>query len=447
MIPRLALLASACLPVVAADWISADFGAQPVAIGAGARALGMGGAFSAVADDATAVTWNPSGLTRCERPELALSASAHHQRVRSDSGQDDDAASVDLDHVSAMLPFFALGCQQVVGVAWQRQYDFGRSLRLSFTTVNDDPFFGNTTVQTERIERSGSYASLGLCYAIEPIPGWSLGVSIHDWRDAWTRASATSASRHNLQLTDYVDPSWSDETYQVDALTRTRVLDGRSIEIGTFWQATAALTVALVVKPGYELGLEHNVRTTIFEDYGPGFVSTQTSTVAARSTLRHPSRATLGLAWRQDDTDTVAVDVTMTRWREYHLDGATGRRSPVHYLIPPEDFDDLVTLRLGYEHVAILPRMVLVPRLGALFEELPAATPAPSLTRVEESRATRDHWWGLTAGCSLCQRRVIYDVGAQVRWGDDVGAGQYAAPDATADVVVVTARAGVTIQF
>ncbi|MGH9162460.1 MAG: hypothetical protein ACRD2X_21040, partial [Vicinamibacteraceae bacterium] len=35
--------------------------AQPIEL-VGARALGMGGAFVAVADDATATYWNPAGL-------------------------------------------------------------------------------------------------------------------------------------------------------------------------------------------------------------------------------------------------------------------------------------------------------------------------------------------------------------------------------------------------
>src|ERR1700741_2906158 len=37
----------------------------------GARALGMGGAFVAVADDATAVIANPAGLTILQRPEIS----------------------------------------------------------------------------------------------------------------------------------------------------------------------------------------------------------------------------------------------------------------------------------------------------------------------------------------------------------------------------------------
>jgi hypothetical protein len=40
--------------------------------GGGARALGMGGAFAAVADDPTATFWNPAGLSRLESRELFL---------------------------------------------------------------------------------------------------------------------------------------------------------------------------------------------------------------------------------------------------------------------------------------------------------------------------------------------------------------------------------------
>ena len=48
---------------------------SPNPVGSGARAMGMGGAFIAVADDATAASWNPAGLTQLKRPEISFAYS------------------------------------------------------------------------------------------------------------------------------------------------------------------------------------------------------------------------------------------------------------------------------------------------------------------------------------------------------------------------------------
>jgi long-subunit fatty acid transport protein len=58
----LALLALAALPLLAQDMNI---------MGAGARARGMGGAFIGVADDATAVGWNPAGIANLDKPEAS----------------------------------------------------------------------------------------------------------------------------------------------------------------------------------------------------------------------------------------------------------------------------------------------------------------------------------------------------------------------------------------
>jgi len=67
----LVLLVLIAAPPVQATKLAGEF----MALGAGARALGMGGAFGAVADDASAVYWNPAGIAGIEkRQALAMHA-------------------------------------------------------------------------------------------------------------------------------------------------------------------------------------------------------------------------------------------------------------------------------------------------------------------------------------------------------------------------------------
>ena len=65
-------------------------------IGVGARAVGMGEAFVAVANDPSAVYWNPAGLASLQRREVAVS---HTQWP----------ASVNYDHITWVMPSRRLG--------------------------------------------------------------------------------------------------------------------------------------------------------------------------------------------------------------------------------------------------------------------------------------------------------------------------------------------------
>src|SRR3989338_6938604 len=49
-----------------------NINSTPLPVGSGARAIGQGSAFIAVADDATAASWNPGALIQLERPELSV---------------------------------------------------------------------------------------------------------------------------------------------------------------------------------------------------------------------------------------------------------------------------------------------------------------------------------------------------------------------------------------
>ncbi len=52
-------------------------GATFLKLGAGARAIGMGSAFTGLSDDASAIYWNPAGLGFTKRWELSFNYQKH----------------------------------------------------------------------------------------------------------------------------------------------------------------------------------------------------------------------------------------------------------------------------------------------------------------------------------------------------------------------------------
>ena len=81
-------------------------------VGSGARALGMGGAFIAVADDATAASWNPGGLIQLETPEVSAVGAYVYRTEDLYFGRNPEASgsenitNTNVNYLSAAYPFF-----------------------------------------------------------------------------------------------------------------------------------------------------------------------------------------------------------------------------------------------------------------------------------------------------------------------------------------------------
>lgn len=116
----------------------------PLPSGSGARALGFGGAFTAIADDATAASWNPAGLIQLEYPEAAVMVRAtretdsHHSLDNQFAVTENDYDESNLNYLSLVYPFRVPRLQRnaVVSLNLQEAYDFSQQFTAGMSDVS-----------------------------------------------------------------------------------------------------------------------------------------------------------------------------------------------------------------------------------------------------------------------------------------------------------------------
>ena len=147
-------------------------------LGAGARANGMGDAFIAVADDATAIFWNPAGLYLLDQPETSfgfqfVSETVEQERRRQMLlfASDDPGGSVGLNFASFVFPKRFEQKKFVFAFAIQKAFDF----KAEFLEIQV-PF----VLDQER--SSGGPFSYSAGVAFSPLQGLMLGLSVSLYR-------------------------------------------------------------------------------------------------------------------------------------------------------------------------------------------------------------------------------------------------------------------------
>ncbi len=94
--------------VTVAETSGGSTAASFLLIGAGARAAGLGGAYTAVSEGATASYWNPSGLTTIDESEVLFSHFAWYQDMSLEYGAVAHRLS-DVSTISASITYFNYG--------------------------------------------------------------------------------------------------------------------------------------------------------------------------------------------------------------------------------------------------------------------------------------------------------------------------------------------------
>jgi long-subunit fatty acid transport protein len=443
---RFQIAAIACLVAGASFAQGGPLGADravpptPTPVGSGARAAGMANAFVAIADDATAASWNPAGLVQLERPEFSIVAdylstrddfTSTTQPELNGTHSFDDASLNFLSFVYP-IPRPVLGRNVVLSLSYQKRYDFTRQFDGQVVSAQAAPG-GLILGQDTRLdfEQSGGLGALSPSVAFELTNTLSLGVSLNLWRsaligqDGWeqtTRVNSLFTAGPSLSLSR----GFSREKYDD--------IRGESVTLGALWQAAPRWTLglrydsALKAKAHYEstdsdLRLVPNIARPIV---------TNISNMDETRRLRFPATLSLGAAYRRNDRLTLSADVSRTNWNDVYVQTGAGKRFS---LIDGADLgnplrrtklDPAYAVRLGAEY-AFIPKQrgetlnLLWTLRGGVFMEQEPASGRNTRNLLSPGNGKPDDFYGATVGLGLLVRqRINIDAAYQYRFGNGV---------------------------
>ena len=149
------------------------------ASGVGGRALSMGSAYIAVADDYSATLWNPAGLTQLRRMELFTSLSYlqyTNEATFADETNSDKTTKTKLNSIGFAFPIPTYRGSMVFAVGYNkiRNFDAGFLFDRFNTKYN--------VQQTYNEIEEGDLINWVLSGAIEVTPNMSVGASFNLWR-------------------------------------------------------------------------------------------------------------------------------------------------------------------------------------------------------------------------------------------------------------------------
>ena len=409
---------------------------SPNPVGSGARAIGMGGAFIAVADDATAASWNPAGLIQLERPELSIVgdyvsrsadySSLSHPEVNNSAKTDEYS----LNYFSASYPFSYLNRNMVISINHQRLYDFNLSLDYRFEAIVPlAPPLAVTTSQDIHYNQDGFLGALGLAYAVEITPRLSFGVTLNIWTDElwWQNGWEEDLQVHIVNVVNGSPPTIAD--IHID--DEYSDFSGENANFGVLWDMNKYLTIGAVIKTPFTATIQH--RHTRADLPSENFEE--------EVKLRMPMSYGMGIACRFSDEFTVDLDVYRTEWSKYTLtDGQGNEFNPITGRPKSEsNIKNTTQIRIGGEYLFIQEeRNLVVPLRAGFFYD-----PEPADGKVEG-------FYGFTIGSGIGYKRFIFDMAYQLRWGHSVDASNLISTrddDAKADVTQHLILASVVYHF
>lgn len=375
------------IPDVPPDEIDFE-GFTSLALGAGARAYGMGGAFLARADDATAASWNPAGLSYLRRPEFSI-VGARNSFSRGAEGAEptDEFVGYTPDFLAFTYPLSSGAIQ----LSYQRVFSFRGDRTIERETAS---FF---------TEGDGGFDVVALGSGFRLGRSVRVGATVNRWVNGYSQRRdriPEGAGMSNRGSTE------QDIDYDLNS--------GINFNLGVMWTPVESLNIGAVGKTPFTAIL--NLRR-FRQDTPSASDQVVTTNAAERSDvlIDFPGAVGVGVSWRPTSPLTISADYTRTFWSEgrirnfFRLDETpqsgeapppTEFRELPYPTLDDPDQTDTQQFRLGVEYVLIAGPVKIPVRAGVFSDRqyFRAADGSPPV------------FWGVTAGTGLSFGPFMIDV-------------------------------------
>lgn len=297
------------------DELASFYGRMNVVVGSGARAFGMGGAFLARADDATAASWNPAGLSYLRRTEFSL-VGVHNDFVQKVPKFGEGHVIYTKDQLRASLADFAgfayplrlWGRSGAIQASYQRNFSFSGSRRSEdsaglngFATLNPlHPQASRVNPTEFTVEGKGGFDTVSLSSGFEVSTQLRVGVSLNRWVNGFSQ----TVNRPDVKSAAFreISSNWD--------------LSGKNVNVGVLFTPIPDLNFGAVLKTPFVANVR--LKKSRIDSDGSidaqGKLATLTNEKTANVQIRFPRVYGFGTSYRIRNTVTLSADFTRTDW-------------------------------------------------------------------------------------------------------------------------------------
>jgi long-subunit fatty acid transport protein len=379
----------------------------------GARSMGFGGAFVALADDATAAFANPAGLTQLIRPEFSIEVRHwSHTTPYAEGGR-----------VEGLPSGFGIDTTAGLRTATSKHDTTGLSF-LSFAYPVGNWSFAIYRHQYADIEFSGATQGLfgggtNCCQLRQWDSQWtseidiltyglSTGYRIHDRFDigftaVYYETTLKARVEEYLWDEDTTEAFGAPNSYLLERLVRSEDLfvddTDWAFNAGFLWRLTGSWSVGGVYRQGMEVDIGNRVIAGEAVDFGvpPGEVISQVSRIG----LEFPDIFGLGFAYRHP-----GGGLTVS----FQWDRVLYSNIPDSLRLDDQTIDDADELHLGAEYVFLDSTPIIALRLGTWYEPDHQMRPTIDDPWLEAMTVEGDDEFHFAAGLGLAMERYQFDL-------------------------------------